>query len=118
MRAKDAVGAYGERVAVRWLEDEGYVVLDRNWRCRAGELDVVVIRGGVVVFVEVKCRRSDAFGVPAAAVTPAKVERLRAAAAQGLDERGLAAAPVRFDVISVLRPRAGAATVEHVEGAF
>ena len=118
MRAKDAVGAYGERVAVRWLEDEGYVVLDRNWRCRSGELDVVAVRHGVVVFVEVKTRRSDAFGVPAAGVTPAKAERLRRAAATWLAARGLGAAPVRFDVVSVLRPRSGAAVVEHVEGAF
>ena len=118
VRAKDAVGAYGERVAVRWLEDEGYVVLATNWRCRAGELDVVAIRGGVVVFVEVKCRRSDTFGVPALAVTPAKIERLRAAAALWLAEHGFADAAVRFDVVSVVRPLQGAAVVEHVEGAF
>ncbi|HVF06258.1 MAG TPA: YraN family protein [Frankiaceae bacterium] len=118
MRAKDAVGAYGERVAARWLEDEGYVVLDRNWRCRSGELDVVAMRGGVVVFVEVKCRRSDAFGVPALAVTPAKVARLRAAAAAWLADRGLDDASVRFDVVSVLRPPAGAAVLEHFQGAF
>lgn len=118
MRAKDAVGAYGERVAVRWLEDEGYVVLDRNWRCRAGELDVVAIRNGVVVFVEVKCRRTDAFGVPAAGVTPLKAERVRAAAAAWLAAHGFGDADVRFDVVSVLRPPAGAAVVEHVPGAF
>ena len=118
MRAKDAVGAYGERVAVRLLEDEGYVVLDRNWRCRSGELDVVAMRGGVVVFVEVKCRRSEAFGPPLLAVTPAKIERLRAAAAAWLSEHDLADAAVRFDVMAVVRPAAGAAVVEHVEGAF
>lgn len=118
MRAKDAVGAYGERVAVRFLADAGYAVLDRNWRCRHGELDVVAIRGGVVVFVEVKCRRSSAFGVPAAAVTSAKIERLRAAAALWLAERDLAEAEVRFDVVAVVRPLRGAAVVEHVEGAF
>ena len=118
MRAKDAVGAYGERVAVRWLEDEGYVVLDRNWRCRAGELDVVAIRRGVVVFVEVKCRRTGSFGVPSAAVTPAKAGRLRAAASAWLAARDLESAPVRFDVVSVLRPLSGPTEVEHVEGAF
>ena len=118
MRAKDAVGAYGERVAVRFLADAGYAVVDRNWRCRHGVLDVVAIRGGVVVFVEVKCRRSSAFGVPAAAVTSAKIEHLRAAAASWLAAHDLAEADVRFDVVSVVRPLSGAAVVEHVEGAF
>jgi len=118
VRAKDAVGAYGERAAARWLEDEGYAVLDRNWRCRAGELDVVAVRGGVVVFVEVKCRRSASFGAPAASVTPAKVARLRAAASAWLAAHGLGEVPVRFDVVSVLRPPAGPTVVEHVEGAF
>ena len=118
MRAKDAVGAYGERVAVRWLEDEGYVLLDRNWRCRAGELDVVVVRGGVVVFVEVKCRRSASFGDPLVSVTPAKAARVRAAAAAWLAEHDLAEAAVRFDVVSVVRPVSGPTALEHVEGAF
>jgi putative endonuclease len=118
VRAKDAVGAYGEAVAVRRLEDAGYTVLDRNWRCRAGELDVVAVRGGVVVFVEVKCRRSFAFGGPASGVTPAKAERVRALAALWLDAHGLAEAEVRFDVVAVERPRRGAALVEHHEGAF
>jgi putative endonuclease len=113
-----AVGAYGERVAVRSLEDAGYAVLDRNWRCRAGELDVVAARGGVVVFVEVKCRRSASFGPPAVSVTPAKVAHLRAAACAWLAAHDLTEAPVRFDVVSVLRPVSGPTVVEHVEGAF
>src|SRR4051794_40477483 len=114
MRAKDAVGAYGERVAVRFLEEHGYAVLSRNWRCPAGELDVVAMRGGVVVVAEVKCRRSGAYGVPSAAVTPAKVGRLRAAASAWLAAFGFEGAAVRFDVVSVLRPSRGAAVVEHV----
>jgi putative endonuclease len=118
VRAKDAIGAYGERAAVRRLEDEGYAVLDRNWRCRAGELDVVAVRGGVVVFVEVKCRRSASFGPPSVSVTPAKVEHLRAAASAWLASNGLSDAPVRFDVVSVVRPVSGPTVVEHVEGAF
>ncbi len=118
MRAKDAVGAYGERVAVRSLEDDGYAVLDRNWRTRNGELDVVAVRGGTVVFVEVKTRRSTAFGVPAVAVTPRKAARLRAVAAEWLAAHDLADADVRFDVVSVVRPLAGPAVVERYEGAF
>lgn len=121
MGAKKAVGAYGERVAVRHLEESGYDVLARNWRCRSpvsGELDVVASRDGVVVIVEVKTRRSGAFGPPALAVTPVKAARIRAVAQQWLARVGLASAPLRFDVVSVLRPASGAAVVEHIEGAF
>jgi putative endonuclease len=118
VRAKDALGAYGERVAVRRLEDAGYTVLDRNWRCRRGELDVVAARGGVVVFAEVKCRRSATFGPPAAGVTPEKAARLRALASLWLDAHDMTHLPVRFDVIAVSRPLRGPAVVEHLEGAF
>lgn len=119
MGAKEAVGAYGERVAVRHLEDAGYAVLARNWRTRAGELDVVATRDGVVVFVEVKTRRSEAFGPPSLAVTPVKASRLRTVAQEWLTASRLGdAVPVRFDVVSVLRPLSGPAVVEHVEGAF
>src|SRR5256885_4101972 len=76
-RAKDAVGAYGERVAVRYLVDQGMVLLDRNWRCRSGELDAVLREGDTVVFAEIKTRRSGRFGTPAEAVVPAKVRRVR-----------------------------------------
>ena len=118
MRAKDAVGAHGERVAVRHLEECGWTVLDRNWRTRSGEVDVVAVRGGTVAFVEVKCRRSLLFGPPSLAVTPAKAARIRAVAAEWLAAHDLAEADVRFDVVSVLLPRTGAAVVERYEGAF
>ena len=64
-QAKDAVGAYGERVAARWLSDAGMLVLDRNWRCASGELDIVARDGDTIVFCEVKTRRTQRFGVPA-----------------------------------------------------
>jgi putative endonuclease len=117
-RAKDAVGAYGERVAVRYLVEQGMVLLDRNWRCRSGELDVVLRDGEVVVFVEVKTRRSGRFGTPAEALVPAKVVRLRQAAAQWLAQSGVRAREVRFDVVSVLPRPAGPAAVEHLRAAF
>src|SRR5689334_23085538 len=85
-RATDAVGAYGERVAVRALEAAGMRVLDRNWRCRRGELDIVALDGRTIVFCEVKTRRTASFGAPAEAVGPAKVRRLRALAAAWLAE--------------------------------
>ena len=80
-RATDAVGAYGERVAVRTLTDAGMSIIDRNWRCAAGEIDIVALDGSTLVFCEVKTRRGEATGAPAEAVTAAKVRRLRALAA-------------------------------------
>jgi putative endonuclease len=117
-RAKDAVGAYGERVAVRYLIDQGMVLLDRNWRCGTGELDAVLRDGDTLVFAEVKTRRGSAFGAPAEALVPKKVRRLRRLAALWLAQSRIRPHEVRFDVVSVLPQGAGAATVEHLRGAF
>jgi putative endonuclease len=117
-RAKDAVGAYGERVAVRYLVDQGMVLLDRNWRCDRGELDAVLRDGDTVVFAEVKTRRSGRFGTPVEAVVPAKVQRLRRLAALWLAQSRIHPREVRFDVVSVLPRATGPATVEHLRGAF
>jgi putative endonuclease len=103
-------------LAARWYEREGYVVAARNWRCADGELDLVAIRGHVVVVCEVKARRTEAFGLPMEAVTPAKQARLRKLAARWLREGGAITprgAVVRFDVVSVV---SGRLTV--VEAAF
>ncbi len=96
-----------------WYEANGYSVIDRNWRCRQGEIDLVARRGRVVVFCEVKTRRSLRFGLPVEAVVPDKVHRLRRLAAQWLSERGQSPEAIRFDVVSVLDGQ-----VEVIEGAF
>ena len=116
MRAKDAVGRYGEDVAVRHLEAAGMVVLERNWRCREGEIDIVARDGDVLVVCEVKTRRSETYGSPLEAITHAKARRLRRLAAGWLAERDVHPAQVRVDVVGVLASGRGAATVEHVRG--
>jgi putative endonuclease len=116
--ATDAVGAYGERVAVRYLLAAGMQILARNWRCRAGEIDIVARDGPTIVFCEVKTRRGTAFGPPAEAVDPAKVRRLRTLAAQWFRDNPAVHGEVRFDVLSVQAARRGAARVEHLRGAF
>ena len=118
MRAKDALGRYGEDVAARHLIQQGIVVLDRNWRCAEGELDIVGREGRVLVVCEVKTRRGSGFGSPLEAVTPRKVRRLRRLAGRWLAERGARPESIRFDVVGVLQPGRGAAQVEHVRGAF
>lgn len=108
------LGASGEALAAAWYTTRGYEVLARNWRCAAGELDLVVRRGPVVAFVEVKARSTDAFGVPAEAVTAAKQARLRRLAAAWLREEATTrAGDLRFDVACVLDGR-----LEIIEGAF
>ncbi|HLL67066.1 MAG TPA: YraN family protein [Micromonosporaceae bacterium] len=117
-RAKDAVGAYGERVAVAHLVAQGMELLERNWRSTTGEIDIVLRDGGSIVFCEVKTRRTLRFGTPTEALVPAKVRRLRRLAAEYLADSGRHAAEIRFDVVSVLPQRSGAARVEHLRGAF
>jgi putative endonuclease len=102
-QANQARGAYGERRAAERYVRDGYAVVDRNWRDgRGGELDLVVRRHDVVVFVEVKARRSDAYGAPAEAVTAPKQARLRRLAAAWLHAKHVVGVDVRFDVVSVL----------------
>jgi putative endonuclease len=111
--ARRALGVEGEARAAAWYEDRGYAVLHRNWRCREGELDLVVRRRRELVFVEVKTRRTDRFGSPAEAVTPDKQRRLRALAARYLAATGERAGHLRFDVVSILAGR-----LEVIEAAF
>ena len=108
-----ALGADGEERAAAWYEANGYTVVARNWRCRDGELDLVVCRGRTLVFVEVKARRTDRFGIPAEAVTPAKQRRLRGLAARYLEDTGTRADSLRFDVVAILAGR-----LEVIEAAF
>ena len=108
-----AMGAAGEERAARWYRARGYQVLARNWRCRDGELDLVVARGRTLVVVEVKARRTDRFGAPVEAVTVAKQRRIRHLAMRYLEATGARPGRIRFDVVSILGGR-----LEVVEGAF
>ena len=116
MRATAAVGRYGEKVAVDHLQRAGFVVLDRNWRCALGELDIVARDQGCVVAVEVKTRRSLRFGHPVEAVTARKLARLRRLTALWLREHDVHASLVRVDVMAVVVPGSGPAQVEHLRG--
>lgn len=116
MAAKDAVGRHGEDVVARALEDQGWEVLERNWRCRVGEIDIVARDGVDAVAVEVKTRRSATFGSPLEAVTPAKLARLRRLSAAWLATQERHFDGVRIDVVGVVLPPAGAAILTHVRG--
>jgi putative endonuclease len=113
-QARRELGRSGEDAVAAWYENHGYQVVVRNWRCREGELDLVVRRGRTFVFCEVKTRTTDAFGLPQEAVTRTKQTRIRHLAARWLTEGApVSAVAIRFDVASVL-----AGDVEILEGAF
>jgi putative endonuclease len=99
-------GRRGEDRAADWYRARGYEIVCRNWRCAAGEIDLIARRGRVIVVCEVKARRSNAFGVPALAVGAAKQQRLRRLAAAWLaDHRSGRLVEVRFDVVAVTGDR-------------
>ena len=117
MRVKDAVGRFGEDLAATYLRDAGLTIVERNWRCSDGELDIVARDGEVLIFVEVKTRSSTAFGDPAEAVNPVKALRLRKLALRWLaDHRDVPYwSQLRFDVVAVLRLAAGGPSVRHLK---
>lgn len=101
-RARQVLGRAGEEATARWYEAQGYELVDRNWRCREGELDLVLAKGRLLVVCEVKTRSSLAYGHPAEAVTPTKQRRIRGLAARWIDEHGARPRDLRFDVACVL----------------
>jgi putative endonuclease len=111
-----ALGRYGEDLAARALVAQGLVVLDRNWRCRQGELDLVAREGPTLVICEVKTRTSDRSGTPHQALTERKLARLRRLAAAWMATHAASPAGVRIDLVAVLVPPRGAPVVDHVRG--
>ena len=115
--AKDELGRRGERLAEAHLVARGCTVLDRNWRCAQGEIDLVVRDGDEVVFVEVKTRSSVAFGHPLEAITVAKLARLRRLASAWCAAHPRAGR-IRIDAVAVIAPRFGEPVIEHLAGVF
>ena len=108
-----ARGFSGEDVAAAWYLSQGYEVVARNWRCRDGELDLILRHGPAFVFCEVKSRATDAFGMPAEAVTHDKRQRIRHLAARWIQDSRVRPASIRFDVAAVLGDE-----LQVIEGAF
>ncbi len=115
--ARRRLGTFGEDAAARWYEARGFEIVDRNWRVREGEIDLVARRGRMIVFCEVKTRSSDRFGSPVEAVTITKQRRLRTLAAKWLVAHPARHGEVRFDVASVT-PAGASPSVAVIEAAF
>ncbi|HOT33940.1 MAG TPA: YraN family protein, partial [Rhodoglobus sp.] len=115
---KDALGRRGEEIAARYLASRGLAIVERNWRCPQGEIDLIARDGGELVFVEVKTRSSVAYGHPLESITPVKLARLRRLAAAWCDAHPGGHDTIRIDAIAVIAPRVGDVEVEHLERVF
>lgn len=117
MDPRKAFGSSGEDLAALLYRRDGYEVVARNFTCPAGEIDIIVRRGDIIVFCEVKTRRTDFFGDPSEAVTPAKQARLRRLALIWLSQHRGRGFKMRFDVVSIVDDGRGS-RVRRLENAF
>jgi putative endonuclease len=116
MHAKDVLGRDGEQAAVNYLEGCGFRILDRNWRCAEGEIDIVAVERHTFVVCEVKTRSGTRYGTPLEAVGRAKRARLRKLAVRWLTAHGVRFDQIRIDVVGLLYEGTGGFTIEHVRG--
>jgi putative endonuclease len=116
MRAKDVLGRSGEQAAADYLEAEGFRILERNWRCADGEIDIVAVDRHTFVVCEVKTRSGTRYGTPLESVSRLKRSRLRRLAVRWLTAHGVHFDRVRIDIVGVTRDASGGFTIEHVRG--
>lgn len=116
MKAKDALGQAGEWAAADYLEDLGIRVIDSNWRCPSGEIDLVALDGDALVIVEVKTRRSRRYGDPLEAVTPAKLQRLRTLAIVWAREHRHVMGELRIDAVGIIMDGRSLPSIDHLKG--
>ena len=116
MRAKDVLGRSGEQAAADYLEAEGVRILERNWRCADGEIDIVAVDRHTFVVCEVKTRSGTRYGTPLESVSRVKRNRLRRLAVRWLTAHGVHFDQVRIDMVGVTRDASGGFTIEHVRG--
>lgn len=117
MARHNIIGREGEKYAADYLEEQGYVILDRNWMCGHKDLDIVAVKDGTLVFVEVKTRTGMEWGDPEDSVTDKKIRNIVHAADAYIRYRCLDM-DVRFDIISIIMDDTGYYRVEHIKEAF
>ena len=110
------LGRIGEDIATVYLQDMGYEILVRNWRFERVELDIVARKDSILVFCEVKTRRSASHGVPSDAITPIKLQHIRTAALHWLTNNQSRHEGIRFDAISVIHCAGQPTTISHIKG--
>jgi len=113
-----ALGAYGEDLAAAYLREQGYTLLERNFRCPLGEIDIIAKKRQDLIFVEVKTRRSTLFGLPQDAVGAHKQRQLIRSAQWYLKKPGASRHHPRFDVIAILVRPGQTPEINHIQNAF
>lgn len=111
-------GEIGESIATTFLQGQGFHIVERNFRCVCGEVDIVARDGRTIVFVEVKCRKNRNYGPPQLAVTPFKQRQISKAALVWLSRRRLYDADARFDVVAIVLHDHDIPEIEHIRNAF
>lgn len=101
MKTTKEIGDSGEDLAVGYLEADGYRIVERNFRCQLGEVDIVALDGDVLVFVEVKKKSTDRFGSPGEMITRSKIEKIRRTAEYYMLEKRLGGASWRIDAVLI-----------------
>ena len=110
------LGKIGEDIATAYLQDLGYEILERNWRFKRVELDIIAQKDSTLVFCEVKTRRSISHGIPSDAITPLKLQHIRTAALHWLSNHQSRHQGIRFDAISVIYCEGHPTTIDHIKG--
>jgi putative endonuclease len=114
-----AIGMLAEELAVRYLQQQGYSIIARNWYCASGELDIIAEDLNQLVFVEVRSKRQGSrYGTALEAITPSKIKQVRKTASYYLYKTGNSEANIRFDVIAITTNHDGTSHINHIESAF
>lgn len=118
-RSKKQVGDKGEDIASDFLINKGYEVIQRNYRCRFGEIDIIAEYNGIIIFVEVKTRHTASFGTPQESITSSKIRKISKTAILYAQEKNLIEQSYRFDVIAITYPKYSLEpNILHIENAF
>lgn len=117
-KGNHSLGDQGESIAATFLQGAGFSIVERNFRCVCGELDIIARDGRAIVFVEVKCRNNKIYGPPQLAVTPFKQRQISKAALVWLSKRRLYDAEARFDVVAIVLHDHDLPEIEHIRNAF
>jgi putative endonuclease len=118
MTRQKSLGGKGEEEASAYLAKRGYTILERSFRTRSGEIDIIAEKAGTIAFVEVKTRVSTTYGLPVEAVTAQKRKKIIQTALLYLQKKGRLDSRCRFDVISILHSPGKPVKIDHLEGAF
>lgn len=111
-------GKEGEEIALTYIRGKGYKILEQNFKCKIGEIDIVSIDKNTLVFIEVKLRKTADFGYPMEAVTRKKQDKIRQVASYYLSYRDYSRYSIRFDVISIIKKPGGNPEITHLENCF